>query len=553
MSISKKACLLITEISLIILIFVYKLFVIPSYYFWEAFLFNLQLIIYVGIITHWSIMINRRVMHKRLKLYLLLFSSMSIFWFLLKCFKWSAFVFLESFSRFTWYLFYIPIIIVPLYGFFITLYMNKDENYRINKKWNLLYIPAILLILLVASNDLHQSVFRFNENFFNWNLDYSYKFGYIIVLVFTVSTVAATVYVLLKKWRKLYIDKKSYYPLAVILLGILYLFVYIFNRHIISASIDITTFTCFWYLLFWESFIKADVIRSNKNHENFFINSKISTQILDKFGNVKISSKDAVNLNTQQIEYLKENLSLKFNEKTILNIATINCGYVIWKNDISKITKMNNQLTSINSKLLGEIEILTREKTLKENRIRVEKLNQIHSRISSETLSSVKKIKELINIATYSQNNDKILKQVNLISCYVKRKSNLLLIETNITDNDMISSYYESFRGLELIGTQCNLNYKFSKPIDSNIHLFCYDFFEEVIEKSGFKLNILFINTSLSDGFIFFRITVSKQSNLSPNSLNCFKKDELKNLNGNIKIYDDEDSCVFVLTFKEKP
>lgn len=65
----------------------------------------------------------------------------------------------------------------------VALSLGKPENYRLPKWTSLLYIPAVLLLLLVLTNGLHQLVFVFPADAAAWlDTDHGYGVGYFIVM-----------------------------------------------------------------------------------------------------------------------------------------------------------------------------------------------------------------------------------------------------------------------------------------------------------------------------------------------------------------------------------
>lgn len=65
----------------------------------------------------------------------------------------------------------------------VALSLEKPENYRLPKWTSLLYIPAVLLLLLVLTNDLHQLVFVFPADAAAWlDTDHGYGVGHFIVM-----------------------------------------------------------------------------------------------------------------------------------------------------------------------------------------------------------------------------------------------------------------------------------------------------------------------------------------------------------------------------------
>ncbi len=510
----------------------------------------------VGIVSHWATTVVRRVMHKTLKAYLLTFAGVAIFWFCLQYLKWHAVTLLDIPARFAWYLYYIPMIFVPLLGMFTAFYMDKDEEYRIDKRWNLMFIPAALLVLLVTTNDIHQWVFTFKPNLYNWNTDYSYNFGYVVVLIFIVIVILVTARVLFSKWRVHNRTNSTYLPVVVLGIGVVYFIIHGVDRMMAYMLFNLGTFTSLWYILFWESCIQAGIIQSNENHDKFFKRAEVAAQILDNDANVLIISKNSSPLTRELFLKLKEQGSLTQAESTVYNLAQIDRHYVAWSSDVSKISEMKRELSQINDKLFGEVELLQEEKGIRENLTRVKRLSTLHNKVWAQTSGCVEKIDELLKLAKLDGHGDAdvVLKKITAIACYVKRKSNLLLVMESfaITDKDMISTYSESFKALEFLGAQCSLNYSAGEGIDSKIHLICYDFFEAVLELTDFASTLVFVNATQISGKIRFSLTVENFSGVDFSPLKCFKSDELGCLYGELKIYDDEGESTIVLIFSRE-
>lgn len=63
------------------------------------------------------------------------------------------------------YLYYLPMLFLPLLGVYIALSMGKPEDYRLSRRAGMLLIAPAVLFLLVITNDLHQQVFAFKAAF----------------------------------------------------------------------------------------------------------------------------------------------------------------------------------------------------------------------------------------------------------------------------------------------------------------------------------------------------------------------------------------------------
>lgn len=528
-------------------------YLVPDHIFLDAFGFTVNTVIYIGIVGYFGISIYQRVMQKITRNYLLAFCILSIIWFMLRNIKWRAFECLGFESRFTWYLFYIPMILIPLCSFFVALSMGKDENYKPSRKWNILYILAVILIIIVLTNDLHQLVFMFQPNFRNWDYNYNYGIMYYLVQFFIWPVILSSAFILFKKWRKINRTKNAYLPIFVIAMGVLYVATYILNRVLASVFADITTFSVLFYILFWESCIQVGMIRSNTKHKEFFEHSKVAVQILDKNGEPNLISSQAVQISKEDFISLKEKKKI-ISDDMILHIAPITSGYVAWTKDISKLNEMNQELEELRDELYGEVAFLEEERKLKEQHARLQKLNNLYDLISKEVFPQVDKIEALIKKDHIDDeiSQDTVLKKITLTSCYVKRKTNLLLqmdSGKSITNVDMVNCYNESFRGLGLFGTGCNIKYNPPACTDVGTHLLCYDLFEELLEMTDFALEMIFVNCMEDEKNLRFSVEIPLNNYISESSLANFKQSELEKLGCTLKIYEDDESVTILLLF----
>ncbi len=514
---------------------------------------NIQFVINVGVIIFWGISINRRIMNRSIRRYLLIVAFSATILLLQKSIKWSAFLMLDLEGRLMWYMFYIPMIVTPLMGLFIALSINKDEDSKINKRWYLLLIPAVLLIIMVLTNDFHQFVFKFNENFVDWNNDYGYETGYFLIAVFLLLIVLSTLFIIFKKWRAYNRKKRAYLPIFVILMGLVYCLTYVVNRPLAGVIIDMTTFSCFIYILFLESCIQVGMIQENTYHSIFFGSSKLAVQILDNDANMMLKSSFANSISQDQFSKLREMGQLSIDENNFMNMTKISRGFVVWENDLSKLAAMQSEYNRLNRELRFDIDILNKEQGFAAKNARMKKLAGVYKRIEKEIFPYLEKIEQL---ATDVETKDKaqqerILKIINLISCYTKRRINLLLKTDNgdeLVDSDMISSYNECFRGLELFGTECSLKYKTDVLlVNSKQHLLCFDFFGELLMCSGFNLQQVVLNCFTENNKLRFSVNISKSKSMFWEEVERLKSNAINLADGLLKVYEEEDSLAIIL------
>lgn len=62
-----------------------------------------------------------------------------------------------------WYLYYIPMILIPVLGLAAAMFLGEKEEEKTVRKIIILLTVAAILIVSVFTNDLHQLVFRFSK------------------------------------------------------------------------------------------------------------------------------------------------------------------------------------------------------------------------------------------------------------------------------------------------------------------------------------------------------------------------------------------------------
>ncbi len=517
---------------------------IPNFIFLDGVFVRMQIVILIGIVGYWLASVYRRVMDKRIRNYLCLFAFMIIALFLFRCIKWYAFGDSASTARLFWYMFYIPMILIPLLGLFIVVTIKCEEVW--NKRVKFLMIPALLLVAFVLTNDMHQFVFKFNDNFYNWDYEYKYNFGYFFVMGFMMIIPFIAVLVLMKKRRDKQKYMKNHMPIFVLIVAICYMALYILNRNIASTIMDLTVFVMMIVMLFWECCIQVGFIPSNKFHEELFREVQMDAQILDKNGKCVYLSKNAEVLPRENFEMLKSENICVAGEKEI-ELGKINNGWISYSKDISANLSLGKELKSLSEELYGDIAFLEIEQELKAKRARIKKQNEIYNVISNEILPYIAKINEILNHGKSCESQDECIKKVNIIGCYIKRKTNLLLQAENgqmVDRLDMISCYNEVFKALEIYGVDCEIKYESPDDMPFSINMACFDLFGEIIEKLNFDFKMIFINCFEVGDKIRYSITI--ESKAGGEDISKMQFETSSNSDCDISVEVDDDCAVII-------
>ena len=172
----------------------------------------------------WGISVSKRIVQTQVRRNLVAVSLLNVFWFFIRSIKY-YFVSDPDFSRQLWYWYYFPMLFIPLFSVFVSMSLGKPKNYRLPKWTSLLYIPTVLCLLLVVTNDFHQLVFSFPPGEIWTDKDYDYVFGYYFVIVWEIICALAAFTIMVIKCRLS--QRKKYLPLILLCICILYAVIYV--------------------------------------------------------------------------------------------------------------------------------------------------------------------------------------------------------------------------------------------------------------------------------------------------------------------------------------
>ena len=160
-------------------------------------------ILYMGLFFVWGITLKRRIVHKSVRRYLIGVDGLILLWLIVRTLKFHILT-IRFAARYMWYLYYLPMLFIPMCGVVIALTLGKPLEWRIPKKTGLLWGVTLLLFLFVITNDLHQKVFVFpaDQGFFEWSdKEYSYAAVYYLIMAWQIFCALLTLFLMLRKCR----------------------------------------------------------------------------------------------------------------------------------------------------------------------------------------------------------------------------------------------------------------------------------------------------------------------------------------------------------------
>ena len=455
-----KEPLLPMSLILFAVILAYSFRLIGRGSFYPTLFSYLRSFIYIGLYAAWGISIRQRIVQKQVGQYLVGVSVLLILWFTFRSAKY--FIFWQPVAiRYQWYLFYLPMLFVPMLALLIAMSLGKPDEYKLPKSVWLLSAVSGVLLILVLTNDLHQLVFTFPKDADVWSdADHGYGVCYFAVIAWQVfCAVAALIFMLFK--CRLKNGKHRYLPVIPFAISLAYLALnYVGTPWLKHLFGDVTAFQSLMYMLGFEACIACGYIHSNSRYADLFASSVgTSAEITDRDFNIRYA---ALNIEPISKETMRkaEKAPVTVDGGLTVHTMPIGGGYRYEYRRESKRRKVEEQ-----NRLFDLLQSATQKQI---NRISA--LTQEYRRISKSDTDRVKML----------------LAEIAVLCSYIKRRKHLTLLadrDCKVAVSELERAFSESLQTLKLLNVRNTLyvDSELSMISDKNAAAIL-DFYEEVIE-----------------------------------------------------------------------
>lgn len=476
-------------------------------------------LIYIALYIGWGISVSKRIIQVQVRHYLIAVSGLMVFWFVIRSMRY-YFITDIGIARQLWYLYYLPMLFIPLFSLFVAISLGKPENARLSKTALLLLsIPTVLCLLLVLTNDLHQLVFFFPEGEVWTDINNGYTFGYYIVLGWEILCALAAFVIMIIKCRLSY--RKKYLPFLLLACSIVYAFIYVSGvewMQLIGG--DIAAAQCLMFTGILESCIQCGLIQTNTGYQALFEVGSIGAQIVDTDYDTRYASSNAPKLSAE-IMRSAESEAAKLDNNTLLRSSKIPGGHVLWQEDITDISAVLQKLEE-NRKTIAESNDVEQENYKTKVKINtVREKNRLYDLLQAQTAHQIELLDQLL-----TQNEAEcdpeirrsLLAKAAVIGAYIKRRGNLMFIgeKSNVTDTAELSACLEeSFANLELMGVECAIDIPGKNSIYTRDAIRVYDFFEAVTEAAMDDLQFVWLKARSLEDAVIFNLQAESKTKLS--------------------------------------
>lgn len=453
-------------------------------------------LIYLGLFSAWGISLYKRIIQEQARLYLTAIAVFMVLWVTARTLKYRVFADPLA-DRICWYFYYVPMLLIPMLGLFAAVAMGKPETYRTPRWMHLLWIPTVLLALIVLTNDFHQLVFRFPPALPWTDQDYSYAPLYWVVVVWIFGSAAVALGMILRKCRVPHSRKLMWLPIVPYALAAAYVVGYLLDLkllHVIAG--DMTIALCVLIAAIFESCIQCGMIQSNAHYGELFRASAIAAQITDADYNVRLSSGGVQPL---PAELLRRTASgpVMLPGGIRLSGAPIRGGHVLWREDVSELQAVLDELGDTREELREYARLLEEENKQKQRRRELEEQKRLYEEVRQKTVPTMRRLAGLtrrLRDVTDPAEARALHGRIAVAGAYLKRRSNLVFLADQsgtVAARELQLCLNESLANLRLAGTACALRFELEGAVNGEAAGLMYDFFEAAAEAAWDRLPAL--------------------------------------------------------------
>ena len=460
--------------------------------------------IYLGIYCAWVIYLNKHIVHKRMRQCLTAIGCLMVFWFFLRTIKYH--VFQDPLSEhICWYLYYLPMLLIPTLGLNAALLLEEKENSKIRKNHVLLLVFAAVLIICVFTNDLHQQVFRFYLKPPYSDNSYGYGFIFLIIQIWIIFCLSAMDVILVRR-SKTSGKKRFWLPVipGIVLLG--WNIGNILRLPFLSAIAgDLTAICCLCIAAIFQGCILCGLIPTNSRYfELFQSTGNLDAEITDETFQRYYYTGNFPELSKNMRECVIAGSSMQENGTLIRHIP-VKGGHLFWTEDISALLDQYQDIQEQQEELTERNQLLQMTYQKEAARRKLEEQNRLLNMIQDQTYRQYELLSmymKKIEQTDSREECDILLSKIVVVGTYLKRRKNLVLTRyssqgDSLTMADLKQSLAESCENLKL----CKIRAAYfvqdkEKLLHADDVLRCYDFFEWLIEQLFDVVNSIFFRVT---------------------------------------------------------
>ena len=459
---------------------------------------HIRTALYLLLFTLWGFSLGRRIIQRQALHCLRLTAALMLLWLILRTLKYS--VITGPAGRYIWYLYYLPMLFLPLLCVYIALSMGKSEDYRLSRGTGMLSIIPAALFLLVITNDLHQQVFAFKSGVPGLPVSgtYSYRPLYFICLGWMVVCMAFSLVCLFRKSRIPSGEGKRITPFVLGCAMLLYSILYLSGIPAVRWWFgDMNVMFCLMYAAIYESCIRCRMIPSNTGYVELFEASTLAACIADRSGRIVLRSRAA----GEDMTCPQEGQRIVRPDGMRISSAPISGGYAVWQDNVRQLAELRTRLNANKEEMERNKRKLKDAYLVQKSLHELTEKNRIYNELEAKHSRQAAQMRQMLARCERSGPAERrsLLKKVLLLGTYIKRSANLYFLSSEyqwLPQQELRLTVDEAVRALTACGTECGVIYRTTEPMRASEVVRLFDLLEIVAETTVDDLRSLFISVS---------------------------------------------------------
>lgn len=458
--------------------------------------------LYLLLFSLWGFSIDRRIIQTQALHCLRLTAALMLVWLVLRTLKYEVVTDLTV-ARYIWYLYYLPLLFIPLLGVYIALSLGKSDEFRLTGRIGALAIIPSTLFLLVITNDLHQQMFAFSSGVPGEPDNSSYTHGpvYFCCLGWMVICLFFSLILLLKKSRVPCVKKKKIIPFVIGCATVIYGILYLLGLPAVRWWFgDMNVMFCLLYAAIYESCIRCRMIQSNTGYVELFEATTLAACIADRNGNIVLRSRAA----DEDMVCPQDGLQIIRSNGIRISSAPISGGYAVWQDNVEPLTELRAKLSENKTKIKNNKEKLLEAYLIQKKLNELTEKNRIYDELETKYGKQIVRIGQLLKQCEGAEPVEiqNLLKKILLLGTYIKRGANLYFLSLEyefLPQQELRLTVDEAVGAMTVCGTECSVVYHTTKPMLSSEVVRLLDLLKLVAETTIPGLYSLFISVSDSE------------------------------------------------------
>lgn len=460
---------------------------------------HIRTALYLLLFALWGFALDRRIIQRQTLHCLRLTAALMLLWLILRTLKYSVVTGLAA-GRYIWYLYYLPMLFLPLLGVYIALSMGKSEDYRLSRGTGMLSIIPAALFLLVITNDLHQQVFAFKSGVPGLPVSgtYSYRPLYFICLGWMVVCMAFSLVCLFRKSRIPSGEGKRITPFVLGCAMLLYSILYLSGIPAVRWWFgDMNVMFCLLYAAIYESCIRCRMIPSNTGYVELFEASTLAACIADRSGRIVLRSRAA----GEDMTCPQEGQRIVRPDGMRISSAPISGGYAVWQDNVRQLAELRTRLNANKEEMERNKKKLKDAYLVQKSLHELTEKNRIYNELEAKHSRQTAQMRQMLARCESAGPAERrsLLKKVLLLGTYIKRSANLYFLSSEyqwLPQQELRLTVDEAVRALTACGTECGVIYRTTEPMRASEVVRLFNLLEIVAETTVDDLRSLFISVS---------------------------------------------------------